>query len=259
MNHDEVLAVFDNGRRSPGGTWEVNDYFVRNTSPEGSLVGIYYSCFPPDKLDEGIKEQIRYFSNLKLDFEWKVYQHDSPANLREKLLEHGFTRDTPEAFLVCDLREADISAESNSVYRIIRAEKHEQLEDYAKVIKAVHHRETRKSLIDRFSRHPEQISIYVAYAGEKPVSTGRIDYDTEHPEFANFSGDATLPEYRRRGIYSSIVRERFREVSARGYPFVYADAMPMSKPILLKLGFQELSTTYPMTWEYRQELSEQLP
>ncbi len=50
MNREEVLAIFDNGRRNPGGRWEIGDYFGRNASPEGALVGVYYSCFPPDKL-----------------------------------------------------------------------------------------------------------------------------------------------------------------------------------------------------------------
>jgi len=37
-----------------------------------------------------IEEQVADFERLGLEFEWKLYDHDQPSDLRDRLVAHGF-------------------------------------------------------------------------------------------------------------------------------------------------------------------------
>jgi GNAT superfamily N-acetyltransferase len=68
-------------------------------------------------------------------------------------------------------------------------------------------------------------------------------------QFAGLWGGATLPQYRKMGIYTAVVAARAQEAIRRGYRFLTVDAGDMSRPILQKRGFQLLTYTTPYTWK----------
>ena len=43
---------------------------------------ILYSRLPPENADQVIEEQVADFERLGLEFEWKLYDHDQPPDLR---------------------------------------------------------------------------------------------------------------------------------------------------------------------------------
>jgi GNAT superfamily N-acetyltransferase len=53
-------------------------------------------------------------------------------------------------------------------------------------------------------------------------------------------GGATLPEARGRGAYRALVQARWDEAVARGTPALVVQAGSMSRPILERLGFEEV-------------------
>jgi hypothetical protein len=55
---------------------------------------------------------------------------------------------------------------------------------------------------------------------------------------------STLPRFRNRGVYRAMVRHRWFEAVSRATPHLITRAGPMSRPILHKLGFQELSEVH---------------
>ena len=57
---------------------------------------------------------------------------------------------------------------------------------------------------------------------------------------ALLSGGATLPEARGRGAYRALVRARWDDAVARGTPALAVGAGPMSRPILERLGFEQV-------------------
>lgn len=67
-------------------------------------------------------------------------------------------------------------------------------------------------------------------------------------EFAGLWGGSTLPAWRGRGIYRALVAQRARLACARGARYLQVDASDDSRPILLKLGFQSVTTTTPYVW-----------
>jgi hypothetical protein len=84
----------------------------------------------------------------------------------------------------------------------------------------------------------------IAVAGETPIAAGRVVF---HPgtDFASLWGGGTLPAWRRRGVFRSLVAQRASLASARGFRYLQVDASPESRPILRRLGFVELATTTP--------------
>ena len=62
-----------------------------------------------------------------------------------------------------------------------------------------------------------------------------------HSQFAGLWSGATLPAYRRRGLYTAVLAVRVQEAIRRGYHFLTIDASPMSRPIVARHGFQLLT------------------
>jgi GNAT superfamily N-acetyltransferase len=73
----------------------------------------------------------------------------------------------------------------------------------------------------------------------------RFEGDTE---FATLWGGATLPDWRRRGIYRATVAYRTRLAARRGFRYLETDASDDSRPILERLGFTAVTTTTPYIW-----------
>jgi GNAT superfamily N-acetyltransferase len=67
-------------------------------------------------------------------------------------------------------------------------------------------------------------------------------------DFATLWGGATLPAWRRRGIYRATVAYRASLAAERGFRFLQVDASSNSRPILERLGFTAVTTTTPYVW-----------
>ena len=93
-------------------------------------------------------------------------------------------------------------------------------------------------------RLPAGAVAIVALVDGVPVSGGRVDLEPGK-DFAGLFGGVTLPAFRRRGLYRATVAERARIAREHGHRWLYADALPTSRPILEALGFERLTTTTP--------------
>ena len=88
------------------------------------------------------------------------------------------------------------------------------------------------------------VLLVVAMAGDEPVSAARMECPPG-TNFASLWGGGTVPGWRRRGIYRALVAYRAQIAAARGYRYLYVDALPTSRPILGGLGFTALACTTP--------------
>jgi GNAT superfamily N-acetyltransferase len=99
-------------------------------------------------------------------------------------------------------------------------------------------------LLAALERRSSTTVAVVGWAGQTPVTAGRVEF---HPgtDFASLWGGGTLPAWRGRGAFRSLVAHRAALASARGFRYLQVDASPESRPILHRLGFVELATTTP--------------
>ncbi len=260
MEIEQLLALFDEQQRRDakfvGELRDVVPAVVRHLPlPGRGREGfVLYSQLTVDNADRVIAEQIAFFASLRLDFEWKLYGHDLPADLGARLAAHGFIPETPEALLVLDLADAPAA-----LRQPLRADVR-RVTDPAQVaaIVAIHdqvwgesHAGLGEELVGELAEPGELTHIYLAYADGVPASAARIHF---HPgtQFASLWGGSTLPAYRRRGLYTALLAVRGQEALRRGFRFLTVDASPMSRPILERHGFQFLTWTTPYRWRQAQ-------
>jgi len=257
---NELLALHDQHQRieveHQGMRREATPDVVRHVALKHGYGGVVlYSRLSEANVDRVIAEQIAHFDQLGQDFEWKTYDHDTPGDLKARLIAHGFEAAEPEALLVLDLEAAPAILWQPVIHDVRRITDPDRLEEYRRIQESVWdepHDWQITALSDDLINDPDHVSVYVAYAAGVPVSTARIDFHDHNP-FAGLWGGSTLPEYRGRGFYTALLATRLQEARQRGVRFLVIDASPMSRPIVEKNGFQFLTFTQPFTWQVKQQ------
>ena len=253
MNRNELLALYDRNERRdaliPGFRREQTPLIVRHISADGGGM-LVYSHLTADNADAVIAAEIAYWRELGNGFEWKLYSHDQPADLGERLAAHGFSAGEDEAIMALDLAALPAPLAQTPPITIRRITDPNELDDVRTVEAAVWQRDA-SAWSDRLATQlratPDFISVYVAYVDAVPVCAARINFPANSP-FASLWGGATLPAYRGRGIYTALVAVRAQEAVQRGYRFLTIDASAMSRPIVAKYGFQLLTMSQPCDW-----------
>jgi GNAT superfamily N-acetyltransferase len=256
MDHDEVLATFDHQMRrairpdTPGARIERVDGVVRRVDSDLGWNAVVWSCLDRATADGAIAEQVRYFTALGREFEWKLYAHDRPADLAERLRAAGFTAEPEETLLVAEVGglPTDVELPEGVELRPVTDEAGIDL------VVQVHRQafgsdgsRLRHQLLTQLTEDPDAVVAVLATAGDLPISAARMEL---HPgtDFAGLWGGGTVAAWRGRGIYRALVAFRTRIAAERGYRYLQVDASDQSRPILQRLGFVALSTTTPYVY-----------
>jgi GNAT superfamily N-acetyltransferase len=236
----------------PGYRKDSVEGITRYTPLEPGLEGVVmFSRVSAEEADAVIHAQIDYFRDLA--FEWKVYELDSPADLRTRLEGKGFEAGPGEAFMVCPISH-DSERPPTTGITIRPVTTPEGIRDVVDVQERVWRRSfswLEKSLLDSLPRS----AIFCAYLDDRPVGSGWMELPAPGGDFGELHGGAVLPELRGRGIYSDLYHARVTEARRRGIEFFAVDAAPMSRPILERKGFQHICETIP----YRRAAGEPTP
>ncbi len=251
MDSQALRALYDQQQRLdvqyPGTRREVTEQVVRVIEPERGAV--LYARIDATNADAVIEHEIAYFKSLGIadEFEWKLFGHDQPADLRERLIRHGFAVVEPaDAVMVLDLSALPPKLAQPVTHDIRRITDERGLDDVYSVIAAVwpeeEHGAAKRNKIALLRDHPASISLFVAYVDGQPVSEGWVDFPGT--DFAGLWGGATLPEYRQRGLYTALVAVRAQAAIQRGYRYLTIDASPMSRAVLEKQGFVVIATAW---------------
>ncbi|HEY3557593.1 MAG TPA: GNAT family N-acetyltransferase, partial [Kribbella sp.] len=202
--------------------------------------------------------EVAFFRERGLPFEWKTYAYDEPADLGERLLRAGFSRETPETLILGEVdRILDRARERPSALPSkVRLRQADGPADYRKIAALTdslwHNGQER--IVDRLAGEarmfPDRLSVFLVedvLTDGPAVSAAWIRF---HPGtgFASLWGGGTSPEWRRRGLYGALLGHRARLAKERGYEFLRVDASEDSRPILQKLGLHAVTTTTPYEW-----------
>lgn len=212
---------------------------------------VAFADLPPDDCATSIDEQVAHFQRIGQTFEWKVYDFDSPPTLKSLLEERGFRAGDEEAFLVLDSTLWEAPTRELGAVRIEKITDVRQLPGFIAAEQAIWP-EDRSSRLEKYTREisedPSGISIYCGYVDDQPIATGRVSFFTGSA-FAELNGGGVVSEMRGQGVFSAMLSRRIEEARSRGFRWVAVDAAPMSRPILLRKGFQHICWTYPMLHE----------
>lgn len=243
METGQILELFDRQmRRDLPGLEELGrtKLFVSD-----GWSGVLWSDLDEATADAEIARAVARLRELPGYAEWKLYGHDRPDDLAQRLRAAGLEADEEEVLLAAEVDA--LSPAAGADVRIagddagIAAFMDVQLRAFGERPDELE-RELREALLEET---PEMLAV-VAYVDGAPVSTGRVEL-TPGVEFAGLYGGSTVPAFRGRGLYRATVAMRAELARKRGYRFLYVDAMPTSRPILERLGFVQLSTTAPFT------------
>ncbi|MCX5400899.1 GNAT family N-acetyltransferase [Streptomyces sp. NBC_00102] len=261
--HEELLALFDDEMREnarpdgPGARVERDGPVVRRSGGPDDWNGVVWSS--PELDEEGaeaaVAAQLAHYGALGAalgvaSFEWKVYSHDRPAGLADRLGAAGFVPEPPETLMVAAVADlpADAGPPAGVELREVRDEAGVRL--MAEAHEAAFGRDAswlRDHMLARLAAAPEEFFGLVAVADGLPVSSARMEL---YPgtSFAGLWGGGTHPEWRGRGIYRALVAHRARTAAAHGVEYLQVDASADSAPILARLGFTALATTTPYVY-----------
>lgn len=254
MDQDAMLALFDRRMRRdvvahvPGTRIERVDGVVRQVGAGADdWSGILWSDLDASTADRAVARQVEYFGSLGLEFEWKLYGHDRPGDLGDRLRAAGFRPQEPETLMVAGIHDVPTGTEPPEGVRLC------PVTDRAGVDLAVDVHEQvfgsdggrlRSRMLAQLADGPETFGAVVAMAGDLPVSAARMEL---YPGtgFAGLWGGGTVSAWRGRGVYRALVAHRARLAARWDCRYLQVDASPHSRPILRRLGFTALCTTTP--------------
>ncbi|MFF4169474.1 GNAT family N-acetyltransferase [Streptomyces sp. NPDC001744] len=224
---------------------------VRQTGPAHAWNGVLWSGLDASAADAAVTAQIDHYRAAGLSFEWKLYAHDTPADLGGRLRAAGFTAGAAETLMVAEAaalpREVPLPegvelravTEETGVRQVVEVHERAFGADSA---------DLGRRLLDRLAADPGTVPAVVALADGEPVGAARLEL-FPGTDFAGLWGGGIVEEWRGRGLYRALVSHRARVAAAHGHRYVQVDAADTSRPILRRLGFLPLTTTTPYTYE----------
>lgn len=182
----------------------------------------------------------------RLHATWEVLSSVHPPSTIDRLLSLGMKRSTPPFAAIMALSAEPPPAnpevvivpvdtiEEFQTHVTITHEVFGMLDQLPEELKRIESDGARKLADRSFVRYVARVDGVPAGAATATFTTAGVMLHT----------GSTLPRFRQRGVYSAMVRHRWFEAVSRGTPHLITRAGPMSRPILRKLGFQELAEVH---------------
>jgi hypothetical protein len=199
----------------------------------------------PGELEATVAEvRALYRARGTMEITWEVGPSSAPPDLAARLLALGMVR-APADPELAGMVLAQAPAEAGAAVRVERVR---TLEGF-RAHQLVYHRcfgrgaaaPSDAEIVEDFERRllrEEHHPRYLAFDGDVPVAAA----DAVFVDGAvALTGGATLPEARGRGVYRALVQRRWEDAGARGTPLLVVQAGGMSRPILERLGFVEVT------------------
>lgn len=254
MNRHNILVKYDKDLRLrilyPEARKEITGDVVRfvRKAPGMNFVGFTFAN--ESNLSRVIDNELEYFSPMAQPFTWKVYDHDHLPSLKDRLSASNFVEDEegPADVMVLDINKASTDLFQPAQADIRRVTDRDGLKDIVHVLDTVYGG-SNTWVYDRLGLHlqyKDYLSIYAAYVDDQPASIAWTYFPRGH--FATPFAGSTVPEHRKKGLYTSLLFMRLQEIRSRGYPFAVVETGDMSRPIVAKHGFQHLTTVWDYEW-----------
>jgi GNAT superfamily N-acetyltransferase len=255
VNITEIRQRLDDERRTLALDAEVLEHLpavTRLRARNGSYHVVISSRLTADNADATIVGEVAHHRQLGVEFEWKLFAHDTPADLLDLLKAHGLRPGPTEAALVCDVTNPPSWLSEPITHTVARIETPQQVDIYRQLETVIFGQgdgNNANSLADALRSGTTQHRGYIAYAPSgEAVATGRL-YTHPKSHFAGLYGGGTHPSFRGRGFYRALIAARAQDALQLGARYLLVDALPTSRPILERLGFQWLTDTWPCQWK----------
>ncbi len=253
MATETLLALYDREQRREirfaNTEREETAHVVRVIDHANRRGAVLYSWLDESSADDVIEQELAYWRGRGYAVEWKLYGHDRPADLKERLAARGFQIGEAEAIMVLSLDEAPPTLWAAPTEKIVRVEEPAQVPAALAVqedpLDGANHAEFVATIMAELSQSPEELSVYAVVAEDGQIAASAWIRFPQNTQFASLWGGNTRPAFRGRGFYRSLLAIRAAEARQRGFRFLTLDASPMSRPIVERLGFRLIAWSYP--------------
>jgi len=255
LSKSSLLSSYDEQLRVnidyPEAKKEVTKDVVRFIRKAPGMSFVSFTFADEYDLDRVIDEQLEYFIPRDLPFTWKVYEHDKRKHLQEKLVSRGFVYDDddPGQIMILDVNHVSPELLAPVKKDVRQIHTSDGLKDVVFVLDQVYKNDN-KWVYDRLGGHlniHRYLSIYVAYVDDQPAAVAWTYFPKG--QFAMLFAGSTISEFRKQGLYTSLLAKRLQEIRERAYRIAVVEAGSMSRPIVAKHGFQYLTTLYDYEWK----------
>ncbi|APR80083.1 acetyltransferase [Minicystis rosea] len=197
----------------------------------------------PSEVDATVAEVRALFrARGRTALTWEIGPSSAPADLCERLLALGMVPDDEPEMAGMILTRAPEKAPNGVVVERVRT-----FEQF-RVLKLVYHRcfgrgakaPTEAEIAADFERRKgkeDHLIRYLALANGAPIAAADAVFIDGAVVLC---GGATLPEARGQGAYRALVQARWEDAIARRTPVLVVQAGAMSRPILARMGFEEV-------------------
>jgi hypothetical protein len=208
----------------------------------------------PEESDARIAEIIAFHRERNIGFQWTVGPYDRPIDLGQRLEQHGLVLAGDNLIMArIGLDDLDIPTNPDVVIEVLDGLDDQAIEAAYQVFGESFHYtseqfdERRAGFFERIkdSAYREQETSYLARIGSTPVGAATIRFEGG---LALLGGAATVPAYRSRKIYSTLLRRRLEDARARGYHISAIYAGPMSRRVVGRYGFKEYGRSQVYGW-----------
>jgi GNAT superfamily N-acetyltransferase len=255
VDRPSVLVQFDNQMRrnpapDPASRVEREQRVTRIVSRGDGWNGVLWTDLADADADAVIEAQVSRFAELGRPWEWKHYSYDQPADLPGRLRAAGLVPDPAETLLVAEIADLNVNVSPPAGVDLVPVTDAHGASAVVRVHDEVFggdHATIGSAIMAALESRPRQVEAVVAVAGDTAISAGRVEFPGGS-DFAGLWGGGTLPSWRGRGVFRSLVAYRAWLARERGYRYLQVDASADSRPILQRLGFVELATTTPFRY-----------
>jgi hypothetical protein len=254
MNKNNLLVRYDKDLRLrimyPEARKEITKDVVRIIRNAPGMNVVAFTFANEARLDNVIDRELDYLIPMNQPFTWKVYDHDLLPSLKDKLVSRGFAGDNdPAAVMVLDVKNAPTILSHPIEADIRHIDTIGGLQDIIHVLDKVWggHNTWVNERLGNHLEIPGYLSVYTAYVDNQPASIAWTYFP--RGQFATLFAGSTIAEYRKQGLYTSLLAIRLKEIRERGYRYAVVEAGAMSKPIVAKHGFQHLTTVHDYEWK----------
>ncbi|MGZ8702597.1 MAG: GNAT family N-acetyltransferase [Gaiellaceae bacterium] len=250
--YDAQLRAHEPERPAPGVQSEWDGPLLRTTGfgDQGWIEYHDLGGIEGGELGELIARQVRFFAERGEAFEWKYHGHDVPADLPDRLRAAGFEPQELETVVIAPVAALDVDSpppDGVIVREVTESADFDRIAGLEEAVWGGNEGAFVKFLEQEYASDRESLRFVVAEADGTVVSAGWVRFPSG-TAFATLWGGATLPEWRGRGIYRSLVARRAQLAAERGCCYLETDASDDSRPILERLGFVAVTTTTPYVW-----------
>ena len=192
------------------------------------------------------------FTEANKDFSWRVGLNTTPVDLGQRLVAVGFVKQ--QSLLGLGTMDLGVSIPKNPKFYICEAHTND-----VGIVKEIINKGypvpvewadilSQAFLLDKTTTG-SSIEVYLVFekASEIPIALGTAFYFPDRP-VVMLGGAATLKEFRRQGVYSSLVAHRLERASKKGVKAAVIQAVPTSAQICKTLGFSKICEIEVYIW-----------